>query len=76
MSNRLNTSMPTRKQIISEKIQEVIRATIPASQKARFDRLTKDLSRADRKEIVDDLKSLPKEKRRLFVKKLKDSGRL
>ena len=69
--------MTNRKQIISEKIEEVIRATIPANQKARFDRLTKDLSRADRKEIVDDLKSLPKGKiRRKFVENLKKSGRL
>lgn len=68
--------MPTRKQIISETIEQVIRATIPTSQKARFDRLTKDLSRADRAEIVDDLKALPKEKRRKFVANLKKSGRL
>jgi putative ubiquitin-RnfH superfamily antitoxin RatB of RatAB toxin-antitoxin module len=68
--------MPTRKQIISEKIEEVIRATVPASQKARFDKLTKDLKRADRQEIIDDLISLPKEKRRKFVANLKKSGRL
>lgn len=68
--------MQNRRQIISEKIQEVIRATIPTSQQDRFDRLTDALRRADREEVVDLLKTLPKGKRRLFVANLKKSGRL
>ena len=65
-----------RKQIIKENVNKVVRAILSPSQRDRFDRTMAALKRADRGEVVDLLKSLPPQKRRMFVTKMKESGRL
>lgn len=68
--------MKSRKEIISETITDFVRATVPTSQKGRFNTLTAELQKADRGLITPDLSGLPLSYAKRLVRNLRKSGRL